>query len=121
MNNALLTLARQLAAVPGTPRRNLAMLRCDTDLNNGYRDESGVRWVWDPDDHDLTAIDLADPATGGVLLNLIPSAERWRVRPLGNGLYDANLAELGGMGALCPTLAEACARVIVALGRVGDV
>ena len=116
MTPALLTLARQLAAVPGTPRRNLAMLRCDTDLNDGYRDESGVRWVWDPDDHDFTAIDLSDPsgATGGVLLQMVGPCNVSRMTSgewviLGPGM-------IGEEGA---TLAEACARVIVALGRVG--
>lgn len=116
MTPDLLTLSRQLAALPGAPRRNMAMLRCDTDRNNGYRDSRGVRWVWDPDDHDFTAIDLTDPATGGVLL---PTVGPCNVSRMTSGEWV--ILARGHIGEEGATLAEAAARVLVALGRVGDV
>lgn len=128
MTSALLALSRQLVALPGFPPRDMIAdeLVCGEAVEGwpGFRDKAGI--LWRPDtEADRPAPwlpDLTDPATGGVLLNLIPPNHRHRVSSLPGGLYKATVRDLGRMGdSICLHLAEAAARVLVAPGRVGDV
>lgn len=131
MTPALLALSRQLVALPGAPEPGLGYGYRGPDRQLRLRDSAGLLWLSDPDQPGSTPLaeerlllDLADTsgATGGVLLNLIPPLARWRIAieedgsftaHVGAGIrevaYDVNVA----------TLAEAAARVLVALGRVG--
>ena len=116
MNNDLLTLARQLAAVPGF--RAPWWIAADLVPRDNPYPDGGIQWRQDPDNFRAWIPDLSDPsgATGGVLLQMVGPCNVSRMTSgewviLGPGM-------IGEEGA---TLAEACARVIVALGRVGDV
>lgn len=124
MTPALLTLARQLAALPGAPRQDhpgYVTVTGQRQPDGRWRTPEGYLWVWD-DETTQMVLDLADPATGGVLLNLIPPLARWRIKIEDDGFVtvhaSAGIREIA-YDVTCPTLAEACARVLVAIGRVG--
>lgn len=132
MTPALLALSRQLAALPGAPEPGLGSAYRGPDGKMRVRDNTGLLWLSDPDQPGSTPLaeerfllDLADPsgATGGVILALIRPNDRWRIE-MSNG-YTAHVTVPGdtvfARATKCPALAEACARVLVALGRVGDV
>lgn len=115
MTPDLLLLSRAVAALPGAPAPGRTMVPCDTADNNGYRDESGIRWVWDDERSDFRLFDLADAATGGVLWASI----RADIFPSDDGdTVGVFLSRDGStQGGSAPTLAAACARVMVARGR----
>lgn len=128
MNPALLTLARQLAALPGFPPRDMISdelcCRGEGGIHLGWRDRTGV--LWRPDTEAERPApwlhDLADPATGGVLLNLVPPRARWRITIGDDGSFTTNVGASIREVAYdvnCSTLAEASARVLVTLGRAG--
>ena len=126
MRPDLLALARAYVALPGAPR----LLATLGDGAVWVRsDDTGVCWCWDT--HESRWLpDLTDDATGGVMLGMLGSAA-WRVtrrHPAGDGspwyadLYlsarkPGSVVPEEFYGAYCAPLAEACARVAVALGR----
>lgn len=136
-----LTLARQLVALPGfrwTPGM-LAVGNPGTTFEGAWcriltASDDGRVYSWTDEDSNVVTSDygaldtymdaipdLTDPATGGELLNLIRPNDRWRIE-MSNG-YTAHVTVPGdtvfARATKCLTLAEACARVLVALGRVG--
>lgn len=129
MTPAQLDLARQLAALPG--------FRWDVGMTDDrgvrvYRRPSGVHGVdadaidaddqgWNmfdafEGDHDTALPDLTDDATGGVLLGWLAAMDQWpNIEHIAGGWSIAH----GRTGHTYPgaTLAEACARALVAVGR----
>lgn len=117
MSPALLALARAYVALPGA-------LRLLATLGHGAvwvrSDDTGVCWCWDA--HESRWLpDLTDNATGGVMLGMLGGVSL----DIRTGNVDCTRAVWGywldgehwRVIQPCATLAEACARVAVALGR----
>ena len=118
MSPDLIALARAYMALPGAPTAHAPMMVNVTADEVWFRDHDGIRWVdvappavdeseWVPD--------LADRATGGVMLDII--------RPVAMPILDCDprtgyalrrMGERFTPGSGCATLAEAVARVAVA-------
>lgn len=128
---ALLTLARQLAALPGAPSAEYGnVLGTEYALPPGVyriRDVAGLLWMVDPDHETMLLIDLADPtgATGGVLLTLVPYQAHWRITMDRADRFRVDLHDRPDLDALMQgdrlTLAAVAALAMIAHGRVGDV
>ena len=109
MNPELIALARDYMALPGAPAWDV---RADhwRILDAARRYDDGIRWLridgdWLPD--------LNDAGTGGAMLDLLGCGDVFR----GAGVYRVTVDdETSGDGF---TLAEAVARVAVAVGRAG--
>lgn len=110
MTPALLALSRAYLALPGAPTPKSVRFARNVD---------GMFWVLVPDESGRLGwvIDLTDAATGGVMLARLGDAVGIvEIGPDRIGLrYDSDCPTLGE-GA---TLAEAVARVAVAVGRAG--
>lgn len=133
MSPDLLALARAYMALPGAPTMTETLLSYGVGAKCYRRDSAGVLWIdgapENASDYEWLP-DLTDDATGGVMLGMLGSAA-WRVtrrHPAGDGspwyadLYlsarkPGSVVPEEFYGAYCATLAEACARVAVALGR----
>jgi hypothetical protein len=119
MSPALLTLARAYMALPGAPKQEHAGAVVATGLRmpeRRYRTPEGILWTWD-DETTQWLPDLTDDATGGAMLRGLPTSRTIEMDP-GNVTLTVFTGggHVTGRGA---TLAEAVARVAVALGRAG--
>ena len=119
MTPALVALARAYLALPGAPTPRSVRFARDVD---------GMMWVLVPDESGRLGwvIDLTAPAAGGVMLGLLPVAVKVVTRTEPRSFRLMWLAEDGeGLGPRqhttpwLDTLAEAVARVAVAVGRAG--
>lgn len=115
MTPDLLTLARAYMALPGAPVRDMSADELAVDgYRAPWRQRDGAGILWAPDNGGSLP-DLRDDATGGVLLGMLGRGwlayqrehdGRWEM-----GRPDGEHRQEGA------TLAEAVARVAVALGR----
>ncbi len=116
MTPDLLTLASAYTALPGAPAQDHAGAVVATGLRvpeRRYRTPEGILWAWD-DETTRWLPSLDDDATGGVMLGMLPPG--WLVyRREADGRWEVSRpdGEHQDEGA---TLAEAVARVAVALG-----
>lgn len=127
MSPDLLALARAYVALPGAPTMTEALLSYGVGAKCYRRDSAGVLWVdgalenaidyeWLPD--------LTDDATGGVMLGMLGMLGGVSL-DIRTGNVDCTRAVWGywldgehwRVIQPCATLAEACARVAVPLGR----
>jgi hypothetical protein len=122
MNSDLLALARAYMALPGAPKMDMYPSH-GIHVHGGVsclRDDTGARWIDaagpDCDEYEWL-LDLTDDATGGVMLARLPG-----IRTVDAHLQTIRVGtRIGATGSRAggATLAEAVARVAVALGRAG--
>jgi hypothetical protein len=115
MTPDLLTLARAYMALPGAPVRDMSADELAVDgYRAPWRQRDGAGILWAPDNGGSLP-DLTDDATGGVLLGMLPASRTVEMDPdIVSVVVFTGAGHAGGKGA---TLAEAVARVAVALGR----
>ena len=107
-----LTLAKQLAALPGFRWEN-GMNCCESGKSSG-RVINGASWPMRPN----WFPDLADAATGGVLLCWLWRLRDWHPHGHESGGPDVTIHdEEGEVVVHGRTLTEACARALIAVGR----
>lgn len=123
MTPALLVLARQYMALPGAPRRDPVAHELAIEHPRSMsrlRDIAGILWTRDPDNIIAPWLPaLLDDATGGVMLARLPGQPSVLMR--GDLVFIEAAGSNGFLidGENGATLAEAVARVAVALGRAG--
>lgn len=124
MNPELLALARAYMALPGAPGMAGGSLSYVMGGRYQHRTFDGMLWEYVAHPAGMFGEwlpDLTNAATGGVMLDLLPFhvIPTRRDRPRVYGLVYVGLDERRHTTGLRATLAEAVARVAVALGRAG--